>query len=147
MGTLIGGDLGTLVQAQVFNIVVWWYKTGPKRFFGKKWFLSPQPHPGRFGYFKRVKRRQKAKFLKLALNPPKSAKRIKQTGSSPFWGVVGIKKWSPILCLGTQSAIFWHLKTGTFAKSARFQVPKNGTSGAETKKRRPLFNVNYPPKW
>ena len=28
---------------------------------------------------------------------------------------------------------------GTFAKSARFQVPKNGTSGAETKKPRPLL--------
>ena len=39
------------------------------------------------------------------------------------------------------------LKTGTFAKSARFQVPKNGTSGAETKKQRPLFDANIPPKW
>ena len=37
--------------------------------------------------------------------------------------------------------------TVTFAKSARFQVPKNGTSNAETKKRRPLFNANIPPKW
>ena len=34
-----------------------------------------------------------------------------------------------------------------FAKSARFHVPKNGTSGAETKKTRPLFVANYPPKW
>ena len=34
-----------------------------------------------------------------------------------------------------------------FDKSARFQVPKNGTSGAEQKKRRPLFVANYPPKW
>ena len=31
-----------------------------------------------------------------------------------------------------------------FAKSAHFQVPKNGTSDAETKKRRPLFNANTP---
>ena len=40
-------------------------------------------------------------------------------------------------------------KAGLFSygKSARFQVPKNGTSGAETKRRRPLFNANYPPKW
>ena len=87
-----------------------------KRNFEKKLFLRPQRHPSRIGHFKRVKRRQKAKFLKLALNPPKSAKRIKQTGSLPFWGVVGIKKWSPFLCLGTRSAIFWHLKTRTFAK-------------------------------
>ena len=33
---------------------------------------------------------------------------------------------------------FWHVKTGTFAKSACFQVPKNDTSGAETKKREHL---------
>ena len=39
------------------------------------------------------------------------------------------------------------MKTGTFSKSARFHVPKNGTSDAETKKRRPLFNANIPPKW
>ena len=34
-----------------------------------------------------------------------------------------------------------------FAESARFQVPKNGISDHETKKRRPLFVANYPPKW
>ena len=39
--------------------------------------------------------------------------------------------WSPFLDFGAQSAIFWYLKTGTFAKSARFQVPKNGTSSAQ----------------
>ena len=55
--------------------------------------------------------------------------------------------WTPFLDWGAQSAIFWRLKTGTFAKSARFQVPKNGTSDAETKKPRPLFVANYPPKW
>ena len=38
--------------------------------------------------------------------------------------------WSPFEDLGARSAIFWHLKTGTFGKSARFQVPKNGTSSA-----------------
>ena len=38
--------------------------------------------------------------------------------------------WSPFLHLGVQSATFWHLKTGTFDESARFQVPKNGTSDA-----------------
>ena len=30
--------------------------------------------------------------------------------------------WSPFEDFGAQSAIFWYLKTGTFAKSARFQV-------------------------
>ena len=53
--------------------------------------------------------------------------------------------WTPLLDLGAGSAIFWHLKTGTFGKSAPFQVPKNDTS-AETKKRRPLLNTNIPPK-
>ena len=63
---------------------------------------------------------------------------------TPFWGDVGIKKWSRFFCCGTRCAIFWHVKTGTFAKSARYQVPKKGTSGAETKKLRPLFNTNIP---
>ena len=27
-----------------------------------------------------------------------------------------MKKWSPFFCFGIRSAIFWHLKTGTFAK-------------------------------
>ena len=38
--------------------------------------------------------------------------------------------WTPFLDLGAQSAIFWHLKMGTFGESARFQVLKNGTSSA-----------------
>ena len=38
--------------------------------------------------------------------------------------------WSPFLAVGARSAIFLHLKTGTFAKSAQFWVPKNGTLGA-----------------
>ena len=46
--------------------------------------------------------------------------------------LVGVSRglWTPFLDLGARSAIFWHLKMGTFAKSARFQVPKNGTSSA-----------------
>ena len=36
--------------------------------------------------------------------------------SAPFWGDVGVKKWSRFFCFGDGSAIFWHLKTGTFAK-------------------------------
>ena len=38
--------------------------------------------------------------------------------------------WTPFLDLGAQSAIFWHLKMGTFAKSVRFEAPKNGTLSA-----------------
>ena len=54
---------------------------------------------------------------KLAQNPPKSDKRIKQTCNPPFWGDVGIKKWSRFFCFGIRSAIFWHLKTGIFGES------------------------------
>ena len=39
--------------------------------------------------------------------------------------------WSPFIDLGALSAIFRHLKTGNFAKSAHFQVPKNGTLSAK----------------
>ena len=60
----------------------------------------------------------------------KSGKCIKQTPTPPFWGDVGVKKWSQILDSGTRSPIFGHLKMGTFAKSAHFQVPENGTLSA-----------------
>ena len=39
---------------------------------------------------------------------------MKQTCYPPCWGDVGIKKWSLLFCFGNRSAIFWHLKTGTF---------------------------------
>ena len=39
------------------------------------------------------------------------------------------------------------MKTGTFAKSARFQLPTIGTSGVNRKKPRQLLNINIPPKW
>ena len=35
----------------------------------------------------------------------------------------------------------------SIAKSAHFYVSRNGASGAEPKKTRPLFNANIPPKW
>ena len=76
---------------------------------------------------------------KMEMHDPNVYPTILGGVSQGFWGLLE--------ALGARSAIFWHLKTGTFAKSARFQVPKNGTSGAETKKRRPLFVANYPPKW
>ena len=86
-------------------------------------------------------------FSRISLKPTKSGKGTKRTCIPPFWGIVSVKKWSPFFCFGIRSPIFEHLKTGTFAKSARFQVPKSGTSDAETKKWRPLFNANIPPKW
>ena len=50
---------------------------------------------------------------------------------------------TPFLDRGARSAIFWHLKTGTFAKSTRFQVPKNGPNLRTDSK-----NIaKHPPKW
>ena len=46
----------------------------------------------------------------------KSGKLIKQTPTPPFWGDVGVKKWSQILDSGTRSPIFGHLKMGTFGR-------------------------------
>ena len=52
---------------------------------------------------------------KTASNEPnfKIGKRKKQTSNPPFWGDVGIKKWSPFFCFGTESAIL-ELKNGHF---------------------------------
>ena len=36
---------------------------------------------------------------------------------------VETKHWR-FFCFGIRSAIFWHMKTGTFAESAHFHVPK-----------------------
>ena len=52
--------------------------------------------------------------------------------------------WTPFLNRVARSTIFWHLKTGTFGKSARFQVPKNGTSSAQIFKRTPKTSRNTP---
>ena len=58
-----------------------------------------------------------------------------------------VKKFSPFLDSGSQSATFWYPKVGTFAKSARFQMSKNGTLSVRIQKRRTLFDANIPPKW
>ena len=52
--------------------------------------------------------------------------------------------WSPFLDFGARSAIFWHLKMGTFGKSARLQVPKNGTSSAQSLQQTPKTPRNTP---
>ena len=53
-----------------------------------------------------------------------------------------------LLHLASAEAGTLHLKTGTFGKSAHFQLPTIGTSGADRRKKpRPLFNANIPPKW
>ena len=51
--------------------------------------------------------------------------------------------WTPLLDEGAQSAIFWHLKTGTFIKSACFQVPKIFHDHL-FKQARPYFSSIFP---
>ena len=70
--------------------------------------------PWNFGLFYKAKRLKKGIFSKLANNSSKSGKRIKQMSIPPFWGDVGVKKWSPFLDSAAQSPIFGHLKVGTF---------------------------------
>ena len=90
---------------------------------------------------------KKTWFSKIGLKPTQKPKHMNQMSTQPFWGVFREVFWSLFLDWGAWSAIFWHVKTGTFGKNTRFHVPKNGSSGAETKKPRPLFNANIPPKW
>ena len=68
---------------------------------------------------------------KLAEIPSKSGKRIKQMSVTPFWGEVGVKKWSPFLDSVARSPAFAHLKMATFGKSAHFWVQKNRTSSTQ----------------
>ena len=56
-------------------------------------------------------------------NPFKSGKCLKPKTIPPFWGYVGVKKWSPFLDSGARSPIFGHLKMGTFGI---FRCPKMG---------------------
>ena len=72
----------------------------------------------------KLKRAQNVQNSEFAYYASKSGKWIKQTPTPPFWGDVGVKKWSQILDSGTRSPIFGHLKMGTFAKSAQFQCKK-----------------------
>ena len=94
-----------------------------------------------------LKRAQNVQNSEFANYTSKNGKWIKQTPTPPFWGDVGVKKWSQFFYSGTPKPIFGHLKMGTFGKSAHFRVPENGTSSARIKKLRPLFHANIPPKW
>ena len=76
----------------------------------------------KFGLFlhckNELKRAQNVQNSEFAYYASKSGKCIKQTPTPPFWGDVGVKKWSQFLDSGTQSPIFGHLTLGTFAKNA-----------------------------
>ena len=73
-----------------------------------------------FGSVLNEKRLKKGNFSKLA-NNSKSGKHIKQMSHPPFWGDVGMKKWSPFLDSGARSPIFGPLKVGI---PVRRKIPK-----------------------
>ena len=75
------------------------------------------------------KTRKNCHFSKLAYIRPKM-KMHEPKVYSTILGGVSRGFWTLLLDWGARSAIFWHLKTGNFAKSARFQMPKNGTLSA-----------------
>ena len=79
----------------------------------KNWgaFASPGHHSVENALFTLLKQVQNSEFVYYA---SKRGKCIKQTPTPPFWGDVGVKKWSQFLDLGTQSPIFGNLKMGTF---------------------------------
>ena len=72
-----------------------------------------------------LKRPKKRDFQKIGLILAQKWKRMNQMSTQPFWGVFrevfGVRFY-----IGALEVPF----IGTFAKSARFQVPKNGTSSA-----------------
>ena len=72
---------------------------------------------------------------KMEMHDPNVYPTILGGVSQGFWGLLE--------ALGARSAIFWHLKTGTFAKSARLQVPKNGPEPRTD----PKNPAKHPPKW
>ena len=98
--------------------------------FWKKWPVLM----GKWG-----KNMQNSEFVYFS---SKSGKHMKQMLNPPFWGDVGVKKWSPILDSGARSPIFGHLEMG---KVPTFRCPKMGL--ARIQKRRTLFHANIPPKW
>ena len=61
----------------------------------------------------------------------------------PFWGDIGMKKWSPLLDTGAQSAIFGPPKIGTFDRNCQ-KCPKMGLQVLESKNKDHFFTPIYP---
>ena len=94
----------------------------------------------------------------MAENPTKSAKRIKQTCSTPFWGVVGDKKWSRFFVSASEVPFFgtWKqallpvlepflLLYGPKTKSAKWH-PKE-SSNQKVEENKPALKLNFPSKY
>ena len=76
------------------------------------------------------KQSKKCIFLVFADFSSKSDNRIKQMSLPPFWGDVGVKKWSRFLNTDTQSPIFGHLNMGTFGQNCKGGSSKTPPFGA-----------------
>ena len=75
----------------------------------------------------------------MAQNQPKTGKCVKLKAIPSFFGDVGLTKVVKEFPFGYRSAIFEHVKMGTFGKSAHIRVQKNGTSGVQMKILLPLL--------
>ena len=82
------------------------------------------------------------RLSKFAQNSPENDVHVKQVSNPSFLGIVGDKKWSPVLDLGIRSPIFC---TQNYWKWLVLGE-KNGTWDAQIKNRRPLFVATYPQK-
>ena len=87
-----------------------------------------------FGPFKRVKRLQNASKTLIFKNWLDTCHK-KETHEPKLYPTIlggALRGFlTPFLDLGALSAVFWHLKRGTFGESAHFQLPKNGTLSAQ----------------
>ena len=77
-------------------------------------------------------------------NSPNSDIQMKQASNLPFLGIVKDKKWCPFFHSGVRGPIFLHPKS---VKMPVFGCKKIGFSDARSKKRTPLFVVNYTQNW
>ena len=85
------------------------------------------------------KQLKKGDFSKLANNSPKSGKRIKQMPFPPFWGDVGVKKWSPFFW----APEYWHFGSKS-SKEPMFRCPKVELCSAKSKNGDHFFTPTSP---
>ena len=72
-------------------------------------------------------------FWKVAVNPPKSDNRIKQTYYTSFWGNIGMKKWSLFFLFRHPKCHFLAHENGHFCQTSQ--------KDSLTRKVRPAFQL------
>ena len=95
------------------------------------------------------KRAQNVQNSEFAYYASKSGKWIKQTPTPPFWGDVGVKKWSPFLVWCARSPIFGRLNMGIFGQNCQ-KCPCSGAQKWDFERPKPktetTFSRQHPPK-